>query len=63
MEKDAEMEANKPPKLHRGNDTQRRQGTRRKKQNGRWGGSSGLERHRRVDAWRRKRRGKRKIEA
>ena len=66
MEKDAEMEAKyqakKPPKLRRGN-AQRRQGTRRKKQNDGRLRSSGLESSRRVDAWRRKRRGKGKIEA
>ena len=62
MEKYAEMEAKyqakKLPKLRRGNDGQRRLGARRKKQNGRRGRSSGLERSRGVNAWRRKRRGK-----
>jgi len=63
-EKEARYQAKKPPKLRRGN-AQRRQGARRKKQNGGRGRSSGLERSRRVDGWRRKRRGKgkRKIEA
>jgi len=56
-EMEAKYEAKKLPKLGRGNDAQR-QGARRKKQNGRRGRSSGLERSRRVDAWRRKRRGK-----
>jgi len=67
MEKYAEMEARyqtkKLPKLRRGKDAQRRQGARRKKQNGGRGRSSGLERSRRVDTWRRKRKGKGKIEA
>ena len=55
----------KLPKLGRGKDAQRRQGALRKKPNGGRGKSSGLERRRRIDAWRRKRRGKgkRKIEA
>jgi len=67
MEKCAQIEAKyqakKLPKLWRGNDAQRRLGARRK-QNGGRGRSSGLERSRSVDAWRRKRgRGKGKIEA
>jgi len=49
---------NRLPKLRRGNDAQRRQGARRKKQNGGQGRSNGPQRSRRVDAWRRKRRGK-----
>ena len=44
MEKCAEMEAKKLPKLRRGKDAQRRQGARRKKQNGGaagWRGAGG----------------------
>jgi len=48
----------KLPKLGRGNDMQRRQGARKKKQNSGQGRSNRLERSKRVDAWRRKRRGK-----
>jgi len=64
-EMEAKYQAKKLPKLRRGNDGQRRLGARRKKQNGGREKSSGLEKSRRVDAWRRKRRGKgkRKIEA
>jgi len=62
MEKYAQIEtkyqAKKLPKLRRGNEAQRRQGFRRKEQNGGRVRSSGLERSRSVDAWGRKRRGK-----
>jgi len=55
---EAKYQAKNLPKLWRGNGAQRRLGARRKKQNGGQGRSSGLETSRRVDAWRRKRRGK-----
>jgi len=55
MEKYAQNhQAKKLPKLRRGSDGQRRQGARRKKQNGGWR-SSGLERSRRKRRGRRKR--------